>query len=73
MMKSSEFRKLKTFGYEDDITGLDVGDCFLMGEHMVDQIFDLNQNESRAISYYRVISKKYKNISYVVEIKKLED
>ncbi len=72
-MKVGDFKKLRSFDYEDSIIGLDVDDCFLMGEYMVEQVSDLDQNESRVVSYYRVVSKNGKNVSYVIEIEKLED
>jgi hypothetical protein len=70
-MKKSTFLKLKIFEYDDDLTLLNVDDCFLMGENVSEQ--KLNITDISVISYYKIISKKGNTVSYITEIEKLEE
>ena len=75
-MKIKEFMNMKVFDYEDDITHLNIGDIFIMGEHMEEQKsaeFIVNDESSRFVSYYEVLSKKGRNVNYIVKIEKLEE
>lgn len=61
-MKKNEFLKLKEFDYFDIDVDLEEGDCFLTGEHMINQ--KQNKNPSDQISYYKVFKKRENNIEY---------
>jgi hypothetical protein len=69
-MKKSEFKRIKTYKYDDNTDDLNINDVFLMGEHMLDQL--LNDDIEYA-SMYKVISKQGSNMSFIVEIVKLKE
>ena len=65
---------MKVFDYEDDITYLNIGDVFIMGDHMKEQKSDEFAGKSdRVVSYYEVVGKKGGNVNYIVKIERLEE
>jgi len=68
-MKRNEFNKLKFYDWEDNINNMKEGDCFLMGENMVDQ----QVKDTTYVSYYEIISKQDNKVTYIVKMEKLEE
>ena len=55
----------------DDTSELEVGDCFLEGESILEQVGTKNVGD--IVSYYKVTSKNGNNIAYSPMMEKLKE
>jgi hypothetical protein len=70
-MRQTEFQKLREFEDEDDMKDLKEGDIFLYGQNVIGQ--KQHKMVGDAISYYKVIAKVGKDISYAPIFDNLEE
>lgn len=70
-MKKIKFQRMKEIDYEDDMSKLDVGDNFLMGNAVIAQ--KSLKEVGQPISYYKVIEKKNKSVLYEIAYDTLEE
>jgi hypothetical protein len=70
-MKKLMFQRMIEVEYENDMSNLDVGDNFLMGNAVIAQksVKEIGQ----PISYYKVVEKKNKSVLYEIIYDTLEE
>ena len=62
-MKKQKFERLPQFDDENDLMKLKIGDSFLYGSRMIEQLS--NKNEGQEVSYYKVLNKTNYSIEYI--------
>jgi hypothetical protein len=62
-MKKRKFEKLPQFEDENDIMELKIGDSFLYGQKMIEQVS--YKEEGMQISYFKIINKTNHGVEYI--------
>lgn len=62
-MKELTFKKLLIIEEEKDMNKLKIGDYFLYGENIINQLE--NKKEGQPITYYQVIEKRKNSVEYI--------
>jgi len=70
-MKMSEWRKLKAIENYELINNFKVGDCFLMGDKIIEQ--RETKVPGQEITYFKILNKKGKSVEYIAIYDTLEE
>jgi hypothetical protein len=62
-MKKKKFEKLPVFDDENDLMKLKIGDSFLYGQRMIEQVS--YKEVGKEISYYKIINKSDYSVEYI--------